>query len=83
MSRPACNLCGSDLGWINGNGNHTLCEALASHDMPTPSLGTRCPTCDGTGTKDFANAPLRMTPRQLTAWEATITCQDCTGSGKA
>ena len=83
MARPTFNLCGSDLGTFNDHGNHYLCEALASHDMPTPSLGTRCPTCDGTGTKDFANAPLRMTPPQLTVWEATITCQDCNGSGKA
>ena len=79
----ACQLCGSDMGTFNVNGNHNLCQALASHDMPTPSLGTRCPTCDGTGTKPFANASIGMTQQQLTAWEAAITCKDCNGSGKA
>ena len=91
MARPTCNLCGSDMGTFNTNGNHYLCEALASHNMPTPSLGTRCPTCDGAGFTHQGNGLGVMlsldtnTPGMIArSIEATFpTCRDCNGSRKA
>ena len=46
---PACNLCGGNAGGLI-DGAHALCRERAKHGLPTPSLGTRCSTCNGSGT---------------------------------
>ena len=46
-----CKLCGGDAGQLSPNGSHYLCEARAAHGQPTPSLGRRCRTCNGSGVK--------------------------------
>lgn len=50
MSVTACILCGGNVGGFSPDGAHYRCEALAARGLPTPSLGERCPTCNGAGT---------------------------------
>lgn len=46
-----CKLCGGNAGTLSPDGAHYLCEARAAVNQPTPCLGMRCPTCNGTGIK--------------------------------
>ena len=47
----ACKLCGGTAGLLSPEGSHYLCEARAKNGAPTPCLGHRCPTCNGSGIK--------------------------------
>lgn len=45
-----CAICGGTAGSFNpATHAHYLCEARKTIGAPTPSLGNRCPSCNGTG----------------------------------
>ena len=44
-----CSICGGSAGQLL-NGAHCLCTARQVHGMATPSLGDKCPRCNGSGT---------------------------------
>lgn len=47
----ACKHCGGTAGTFSPEGSHYLCQERAKHGLATPSLGNRCPTCNGSGVK--------------------------------
>lgn len=79
-----CNLCGGTAGQLL-DGAHCLCTARAALSQPTPSLGDRCPACNGSGTTgrggvflDFSLGPQRIA-RSIAAQFPP--CQQCAGTG--
>src|ERR1044071_6514801 len=89
QSRPACRLCGGNAGTLVA-GTHNLCAARHRAGLPTPSLGTACAACYGTGITRRPGAPaagpmldFRMGPaaiaRALTALYPA--CPVCHGKG--
>ena len=44
-----CKICGGTGGSLNDNGEHWLCHYRAKRGVPTPSLGDKCPKCNGAG----------------------------------
>lgn len=81
---PRCPLCGGTAGRLPG-GRHNLCAARAELGSPTPNLGTRCPTCNGSGTTGkggvpvfFASGPAAIA-RSIAAQFPS--CLACRGSG--
>ena len=80
-----CKLCGGNAGRLGPDGIHFLCAARAAQGLPTPSLGTRCPTCDGAGTLGRGGAML-FTALGPAAIERSIRaqfppCHSCRGKG--
>ena len=45
-----CTICGGNAGRLAPEGYHYFCAALQARGLPTPSLGTRCENCNGSGT---------------------------------
>ena len=58
MNAPKCRLCGGNAGRLSPDGAHYLCIELHKRGMPTPSLGERCPRCNGVGTAGKGGVPL-------------------------
>jgi len=82
-----CKYCGGSAGSFNPTGSHYLCEARAASGGPTPSLGNRCPTCNGSGVRpgfkggvmlSLDEGPARIA-RSIAAQFPP--CQTCSGSG--
>lgn len=83
-SGTRCSLCGGNAGTLI-NGSHALCAVRAEHGAPTPSLGTRCERCNGSGTTGRGGVMLSFDLGPA-AIERSIKaqfppCQHCGGKG--
>ena len=76
----ACRLCGGNAGSLNESGVHYLCAALAAQGLPTPSLGSRCARCNGTGTTARTVAPV-IDPSPAALAALFPPCPECNGLG--
>ena len=82
-----CELCGGNAGQLNAQGQHNLCTARKEQGLPTPSLGTRCEDCGGSGVKPKTQAgpmlSLDLGPAKIAqaihAWAPK--CPTCKGAG--
>jgi len=89
MTRLACKYCGSDVDYVDPRvGAHMLCHVRAKHDAPTPSLGVRCPACDGTGIRPGAPKFLNVnvmgqSAEQFDNMMDGLHCKECKHSGIA
>ena len=89
MEHPVCKHCGSDVNWVDRSvGAHMLCHVRAKHGSPTPSLGVRCPACDGTGLcfiiSSAANVNVNvmgLSARQFDNLMDALHCKECNQSG--
>ena len=82
-----CNLCGGNAGQLAPTGAHYLCIERAKLNLPTPSLGNKCLTCNGRKTLgkggvflDFALGPATI-KRSIDAQFPP--CPACKGTGLA
>ncbi len=82
-----CKLCGGTAGTLSPKGAHYLCEARAAYGVPTPCLGQRCETCNGSGVKpgfrggvmlDLDLGPARIARSIAAQFPA---CEPCAGTG--
>lgn len=83
----ACIICGGTAGSFSPDGAHYLCEARRAQGQPTPSLGDRCPVCNGTKVKPGRQGGvmlfLDLGPEAIRrSIEAQFPpCEACDGSG--
>lgn len=78
-----CPICGGNAGRIPPGG-HYLCQARRRLSLPTPSLGTRCERCRGSGNLKRpmpagVYLPINPSPKALRLWYPD--CPDCGGKG--
>jgi hypothetical protein len=83
-----CTLCGGDAGSFNpATHAHYLCEARHRAGSPTPCLGMRCTTCNGSGVKpgfrggvmlSFDEGPARIAKSIAAQFPP---CVECGGRG--
>ena len=82
-----CKLCGGNVGNLNENGVHNLCEARAKLGLLTPSLGDRCLTCEGRKTLGtggvFLSLSLGPSDIKKSIDAQFPPCPDCKGTGIA
>jgi hypothetical protein len=83
-----CKLCSGNCGSPNPKtGNHYLCEALAAHNQPTPCLGIKCESCNGSGVKRGFRGGVMLSldlhPAQIARSIAAQfpPCESCGGKG--
>ena len=80
-----CSLCGGNAGQLSPAGVHYLCAARAEYGQPTPPLGTRCESCNGSGTTGKGGVPLLFDegPARIARSIAAQfpPCKACSGKG--
>ena len=88
MDDTRCSICGGNAGNVTRTqGRHELCAARQRHGLPTPSLGERCPKCQGRGwwraTPVPAILPVYFSPADDARGIAAIfpPCSECGGKG--
>ena len=83
---PKCRLCSGSAGALDETGAHGLCTARAARGLATPSLGDRCPRCNGTKRTGRGGAMLSfdMGPARIArSIDAQFPpCRTCDGTGR-
>ncbi len=78
-----CVICGGWARQLPPHGAHNLCVARRNLGQPTPSLGEKCTTCNGTGhlgtAQSTALLDFRLGPAAISRAIAAVfpTCPDC------